>query len=219
MSASDGNYPVVLDLRGRSCLVVGAGRIAARKIAGLVAAGAIVTVVAPEVDEAVHQAAEGAEHAVTIEQRAFRPGDVRSRWLAITATGNPSIDRSVAAAAETAGVWVNSADDPANCTFTLPALHRDAPVVVAVSSAGVSPALTSWLRDRVGELCDDLFGGRTGEVAATLAEARARVKATGCSTETIDWRALLDGPFIGMLRDGHVEEARRLVDATIAEVR
>ncbi len=207
-------YPVSLDLHGRSVLVVGAGRVALRKVSGLVAAGAKVTVVAPETDPGVDALAEA--EVIAVERRAYRTGEADAYRLVVTATGVPDVDAQVAADADDAGVWVNAADDPANCSFILPAIHRDGPVSIAVSSSGTSPALASWLRDRTDGLIDELLGDATGEVAALLAAARAQVKATGRSTETIDWRRLLGGPFPGLVRDGHLDAARRLLDETIA---
>lgn len=207
-------YPVILDLHAKAVLVVGGGRVAARKVAGLVAAGARVTVVAPEIVGALD--ALVSQGTVSHERRQYAPGEAARYRLVVTATGVPEVDAAVAGDADADRVWVNAADDPANCSFILPAIHRDGPVSISVSSSGTSPALASWMRDRVAALTHELLGDATHEVAGMLAEARARVKATGRSTESIDWRRLLDGPFPGLVRDGHLDEARRLLDETIA---
>jgi siroheme synthase-like protein len=207
-------YPVSLDLHGRSVLVVGAGRVALRKVSGLLAAGAQVTVVAPETDPGIDTLAEA--EVIVVECRPYARGEAASYRLVVTATGVVEVDAQVAADADDAGVWVNAADDPANCSFILPAIHRDGPVSIAVSSSGTSPALASWLRDRIDGLLGELLGDATGEVAGLFAAARARLKASGRSTETIDWHGLLDGPFPGLVRDGHLDAARRLLDETIA---
>ncbi len=207
-------YPVVLDLHHKAVLVVGGGRVATRKVGGLVAAGAQVTVVAPQVDaELVARADRGT---LVLQRRRYRPGEAAHHRLVVTATGVAEVDAMVAADADAHGVWVNAADDPANCSFILPAIHRAGPVSIAVSSSGTSPALASWLRDRVAGLLTDTVGDAIVEVVGLLAEARARVKAQGRSTETIDWRGLLDGPFVDLVRDGRIEDARALLDATIA---
>src|SRR5829696_8208061 len=122
------DYPVYLDLTGVRVLVVGGGSVAARKIAGLCAAGAIVTVIAPNV---VH----GTE-AAQIEHRPYQHGDVTGFQLVVTATDDPEVNAAVAAEARAAHVFVNSADDPDNCTFILPAIGRRGPVTVAVSTGG-----------------------------------------------------------------------------------
>jgi siroheme synthase-like protein len=202
-------YPVVLDVAGRPCLVVGGGPVARRKVEGLVTCGALVTVVAPEVDPEI--VALGA----AVERRPYRRGEAAGYRLVVTATGVPEVDCAVAADAEAAGVWVNSADDTANCTFQLPAVHRDGSVTVSVSTGGASPALATWLRDRVaGQL-----GPGLGTLAALMAEARAKVTADGRPTTGLDWRAVLDGPLPDLVRAGRLEEARRLLDDAVRAAR
>jgi siroheme synthase-like protein len=194
-------YPVVLDVAGRPCLVVGGGPVARRKVDGLMACGALVTVVAPEIDPAI--VASGA----AVEARRYRSGEAAGYRLVVTATGVPEVDGAVAADAEAAGVWVNSADDTANCTFQLPSVHRDGPVSVSVSTGGTSPALASWLRRRVAA---DL-GPELGTLAALVAEARRTVTAEGRATTGVDWQGILDGPLPDLVRAGKIDEARQVL--------
>jgi siroheme synthase-like protein len=178
------DYPVFLSLDGVSVLVVGAGRVAERKVAGLVAAGARVTVVAPRVTAAVSAAVAGC--AGVVLERGFAPGDCTGHRLVIAATDDPVVNAAVAAEATAAGIWVNSADDPANCTFALPAIARSGPVVVAVGTGGASPALASHLRDRIAS---EVLDERVERAAAELARQRAEIHAAGGSTEAIEWAA------------------------------
>jgi siroheme synthase-like protein len=138
-------YPVLLDLRGRPCLVVGGGRVALGKVRGLLAVDATVTVVAPDVFD------ELAQLDVTVVRRPYEAGDLAGVRLAVAATDDPAVNHRVFLDGEAAGVWVNSADDPENCAFTLPAIARQGPITVAVSTGGHSPALASWLRDRLAD--------------------------------------------------------------------
>jgi siroheme synthase-like protein len=200
------SYPVSLDVRGRRCLVVGGGPVAARKARSLLECGALVTVIAPEVSPAF-----AALEPVTLEQRPYRAGDVTGFALVLTATGRPEIDGAVHADARAAGIWVNSADDLKHCTFTLPAVVRDGPVSVAVSTGGASPALASWLRSAVAAQVEGV-----GQLAALLSDARAAVKASGRSTEDIDWAALLDGSLPDLVRQGRITEATALLERAIA---
>jgi siroheme synthase-like protein len=177
--------------------------VATRKASGLLGCGAVVTVIAPEVCDAMTQLSP-----LTIARRHYRPGDASGYRLVITATGIPAVDGAVYADAEAAGVWVNSADDVAHCTFILPSVHRDGPVSVAVSTGGTSPALAQWLRARLAES----GGPALGELADLLGLARQRLHDAGRSTERVDWRALLDGPLPALVRAGRREEARALVE-------
>src|SRR5450432_568889 len=109
----------MLDLTSIPVLVVGGGSVALRKVQGLVNAGADVTVVALNVVDPIR------DLPVRVVIRAYTSADLESVRLVITATDDPAINAAVAADATALGIWVNSADDPANCTFTLPAVARD----------------------------------------------------------------------------------------------
>jgi siroheme synthase-like protein len=199
----------MLDLRGRSCLVVGGGPIAARKASGLVECGAVVTVVAPHVCADLTRLT-----AVTIERRPYAAGEAEEYRLVVTATGIPAVDGAVYADADAAGVWVNSADDGAHSTFILPSVHREGTVSVAVSTGGTSPALASWLRHRLAESA----GPGLGELAELLGQARRSLHDAGKSTEDVDWASLLDGPLPSLVRDGQHAEACALIEAATGVV-
>lgn len=199
----------MLDLRGRACLVVGGGPVAARKARGLLECDATVTVVALQVCEAMARLTP-----VTLERRAYATGEAGAYRLVVTATGIPAVDGAVFADAEAAGVWVNSADDTAHCTFILPSVHRDGSVSVAVSTGGASPALASWLRHKLAASA----GPRLGELAELLGQARQSLRHAGRSTEDVDWVSLLDGPLPAFVREGREAQARALIEATTGVV-
>jgi siroheme synthase-like protein len=181
-------YPVVLRLEGRRCLVVGGGVVAWRKVEGLLAAGARVTVVAPVVAEELRRLAQEHADRLAVEERPYRAGDLEGMWLAIAATDDPAVQQAVADDGERAGVWVNAADDPDRCAFFLPAVHRRHPVLVAVSTQGTSPALAGWLRDRLARA----LPARLEELVAAVAAERSALQATGRSTEGLDWPRRID---------------------------
>ena len=172
------DYPIVLDLTGAHVVVVGGGRVALRKVQGLLDAHADVTVVAPSVVDEIGRLP------VRVVTRAYEPGDLATARLVITATDDPAVNAAVAADAAGRGIWVNSADDPANCTFTLPAIARSGPITVAVSTGGASPALASHLRTEIEAWLNDV--GAAG-AAGELATQRKDMKTEGVSTESIDW--------------------------------
>jgi siroheme synthase-like protein len=169
---------VILDLHDVPVLVVGGGRIGARKAEGLAAAGARVRLVATEVTGYVDDV-EVAE----IRNRPFEAADLDDVRLVVTATGDPDVDAEVSRLARDRGIWANAADQPVDCEFILPAIARTGRVTVAVSTDGASPALARELRNVLADvLTDDLAA-----LAERLAGERAAVKATGESTEDIDW--------------------------------
>jgi uroporphyrin-III C-methyltransferase len=177
-------YPVMLQVAGRRCLVVGGGRVALRKIEGLIAAGAEVTVIAPEIDPRI----EALSDVITIERRLYDADDVTGFRLVITTTDDAAVNARVFDDAEAAGIWVNSADDIDHCSFTLPAVHRDGAVTVAVATDGQSPAFAAWLRDRVR----DALPIGVGEIAETLAAERRALHEARATTEGLDWRGRID---------------------------
>jgi siroheme synthase-like protein len=182
--------------------------VAARKARSLLECGAAVTVITPTLSREMEELVPALH---TLVRRAYMTGDASAFLLVVTATGIPEVDGAVYADAEAAGVWANSADDMAHSSFILPAVHRDGPVTVAVSTGGLSPALASWLRTRLAADCGDGIG----MLAQLLGEARAHMKETGRSTESVDWRQLLDGPLFELVRNGDIDGARATVQAAI----
>ena len=176
----------MLDVRDRPCLVVGAGPVGTRKVEGLLAQGALVTVVSPVLSTRVQALREDGQ--ITVGMRPYEPADLNGCWLVIAATGNETVNQSVYNDAQTARVWANCADEPDRCAFILPAVHRDGQITISVSTGGASPSLAKWLRDR---LADALPSDADG-LAVALAERRRQVQADGGSTEDIDWRPIID---------------------------
>ncbi len=213
-------YPVGLVLSGRRCLVVGGGEVASRKVSGLLAAGAEVHVVATEVGAALRSLAggdgggdgrEGGAN-LTLERRPYRQGEVAGYWLVVAATGDPSVNRAVYEDCQAARVWVNAVDAPGSCSFVLPAVARQGPVTVAVSTSGYSPALASWLK---AELSRQL-GPEVEVLAEMLASARAGLKAAGRHTEDVDWQPVVNWAMLDLIRSGRRAEAKERLEACLS---
>ena len=214
MSSANGRpaiagYPVNLVVAGRRCVVVGAGRIAARKIEPLLDAGADVFVVAPSVGDEVRSL--GRRWAPGSRRASLRADDLDGAWLATTATGDPTVDHDVFQAGEARRVWVNSADDPANCSFTLMSVVRRGDLVVTVGTGGRSPALAAWLRAR---LASEL-GPEYATLLDMLSEAREELRASGRSSEEPDWRGALDSGMLELIRAERVDEAKEMLRACL----
>jgi precorrin-2 dehydrogenase/sirohydrochlorin ferrochelatase len=209
MPVSDPLYPVNLVVAGRRCLVVGGGRVALQKVQGLLEAGATpatITVVAPDISDEI--TALG----VTTETRPYRRGEAADHRLAFAATGDPAVNQQVYDDGEAAGVWVNAADDPSRCSFTLPARVRQGKLLVTVSTGGHSPAVSAWLRQRL----DDELGPEYDQLIGVLAEVRSEIQATGRGTESLDWRSALDSGILDAVRAGRLEEAKERLRACLS---
>jgi siroheme synthase-like protein len=203
-------YPVNLLVAGRRCVVIGAGRIAARKIAGLLDAGAAVHVVAPDLgDEVVAWRDAGR---VTVAERPFEAADLDGAWLATAATPDPAVNAAVYQAGEARRVFVNAADDPAHCSFTLMSVVRQGDLVVTIGTGGRSPALATYLKDHVATE----MGPEWGALLDLLAEEREAAHAAGVSTETLDWRQALDSGILDLVRAGRVAQAKELLRACLS---
>ncbi|HEU5467797.1 MAG TPA: siroheme synthase CysG [Steroidobacteraceae bacterium] len=200
------HFPAFLDLRDAPVLLVGGGEVAARKLKLLRAAGARVTVVAPE---AVPEVSTMADGAVRWLARRFEPADLRGRRLAIAATGSRDVNSEVAAAARAANVPVNVVDDAALSTFIVPAIVDRSPLVIAISSGGAAPVLATRLRARIEALLDESWG-RLAELADRWrARIRVALPELAGRRRFYDW--LLDGPVAAALRAGRPEEAERVL--------
>lgn len=203
-------YPVNLIVSGRRCVVVGAGRIAARKIDSLLAAGAEVHVVAPRLGDQVRAWRD--EQRVTVDERTFESSDLDDAWLATTATDDPAVNNAVFEAGAQRRVWVNSADDPDNCSFTLMSVIRRGDLVVTIGTGGRSPALAAWLKERItAEL-----GPEYVTLLELLSEARESMRADGRSTEDADWKRALDSGMLDLVRAGRVSEAKELLRSCLS---
>lgn len=165
---SDPYYAAQLDLRGKQCVVVGAGKIARRKAEALTECGGTVTVVAPTIDPEIRQLPS-----VLVVEREYQADDLEDVWLVIAATDDEDVNAAVARDAAARHIWANVVDNPAWSSFILPAVLRRGPIAIGVSTAGASPALAAKVRDAIGDAVDPAYGA----VAELLAELRPRVLA------------------------------------------
>lgn len=195
-------YPVNLRLNGVPCLVVGGGEVAARKARGLLDCGAFVTVVAPTIVDELRT-----DSRVRWHQRDYQRGEVASYRVAITATGRPEVDGQVFEDAQATGIPVNAADDPAHCTFTLPAVLRKGDLQVAISTNGRSPAFATWFKKTLAsQITDDAL-----EAFDLVGEVRRELRRAGRPTEHAGWQQAFDDGLVDLIAKGERDEARALL--------
>ncbi len=160
-------YPIMLNVRGRLCVVVGGGNVGLRKVTGLREAGARVRLVSPELENSA--GLEGVE----IVRAAYDRGQLAGALLAFACTDDPDVNAHVYADARQAGVLINVVDKPEQCDFYAPATCGAGDVVVAVGTGGSAPALAGVLAKELARHLPE----RIGEFAAALDEVRAFVHA------------------------------------------
>jgi uroporphyrin-III C-methyltransferase/precorrin-2 dehydrogenase/sirohydrochlorin ferrochelatase len=204
-------FPLFLDLRGRTVVVVGGGTIAERKLDLVREAGPRLVVVAPAITPRLARlAAEGAlEH----RARTFADADLDGARFVIAATNDRAVNRAVADAADARGIPANVVDDLELSTGILPAIVDRSPIVVAISTQGTTPALARFVRERVESLVDESFGRLAGFCEGWRGRVKARVKDLSVRRRLYDW--LLRGPVADLVRRGREEEASALLDGAI----
>lgn len=205
-------YPVNLRVAGRPCLVVGGGQVAAAKVAGLLDCDALVRVVAPAVGPELDEMMATDDPLLTWDQRPYRAADVGGQMLVITAADDPEVNHAVYVDAVAAGVLVNSADDPDNCTFILPSRVRQGRLLVTFATGGHSPALSTWLRRRF----EAEFGPEYDTLIGVLSDERESIRSRGRSTEGLDWQSALDSGMLELIREGRVAEAKERLKACLS---
>ncbi len=169
--------PVMLDVRGRDCLVVGGGEVGRRKALALLDAGARVTVVDPDPMAALAALADAGR--LRLERRAYRAGEAARYRLVYAATNDHETNRRAAADAEGAGVWANVADEPELCTFHVPARVRRGALQVAIASNGEAPFAVRRLR----QLLERRLAGDWAAWIAAAARFRTRVRTLAVAPE------------------------------------
>ncbi len=164
-------YIACLKLSGRSCLVVGGGEIGLEKVEGLLACGAAVTVVAPELtNDGLRGLAD--EGSVIWHERGYRADDLTGKFIAIAATNDTDVNIAVYNDAEARAMLVNIVDVPSLCNFILPAIVRTGPLAIAISTAGASPALAKRMKREIAAS----FGEPYARLAIMLNDARGWAK-------------------------------------------
>jgi uroporphyrin-III C-methyltransferase / precorrin-2 dehydrogenase / sirohydrochlorin ferrochelatase len=191
-------YPVMLQLEGRTCLVVGGGGVALRKVEGLLQERARVRVVAPEPIEPVIELAR--QGRIELERRVYRKGEAAGYTLVFAATSDHETNQQVYEDAQQAGVWVNTADDPERCAFHLPARIQRGDLQITISSGGTAPFAVRRLR----QAFERIFGAEWTEWMAAAGRFRRRIR-TG-KREGAEELALFDRFF-----DSTVDEERLIV--------
>ncbi len=195
--------PTFMKIEGRPCLVVGGGDVAARKVSLLLAAGAKVTVVSPQL---VSSIAELVDHgAVTHVNREFDDSDMVELAIVIAATDNSDVNAHIATLANAKCIPINVVDNQALCSFIMPAMINRDPIQIAVSTGGASPVLARLLRSRL----ESMIPAAYGKLAALVEEFRDEVKARFSPEDRrAFWERIIHGPIAELTLAGRDDAAR-----------
>lgn len=207
-------FPISLKLQQQRCLIVGGGHIAYRKAGLLQKAGAIIDVVAPDIDAALLELVQQSQG--HYEAAAFNTEiPLRQYRLVIAATDDAAINRQVFEACEAENVLVNSVDDPPHCRFMVPAIVDRSPLLIAVATNGASPVLSRQIRTQL----ETSIPHGMGKLASFSGQWRAAVKAKiqNPDERRIFWENLYASPLKEQVFNDKLQEANRLIEQALQE--
>ncbi|MDM1271734.1 siroheme synthase CysG [Acinetobacter indicus] len=207
-------FPISLKLQQQRCLIVGGGHIAYRKAGLLQKAGAIIDVVAPDIDAALLELVQQSQG--HYEAAAFNTEiPLRQYRLVIAATDDAAINRQVFEACEAENVLVNSVDDPPHCRFMVPAIVDRSPLLIAVATNGASPVLSRQIRTQL----ETSIPHGMGKLASFSGQWRAAVKAKiqNPDERRIFWENLYASPLKEQVFNDNLQEANRLIEQALQE--
>ncbi|MGI8711148.1 MAG: precorrin-2 dehydrogenase/sirohydrochlorin ferrochelatase family protein [Acidimicrobiales bacterium] len=209
-------YPVLLDLAGAPCLVVGGGAVAERKVRGLLAVDADVTVLAPDLRAGLAEVVAAGQ--ATWAEGRYERGRAGGGWrFVVAATDAPSVNAEVVDDATATGTWANDATAPTGGPAALPAVERRGAVTVTVSTGGAHPGAARWLCDLAAAAVGPEHAAAVDLVAEVQAEAPAVAGPDGPSgAGRPDWRAAVDSGMLDLIRTGRRAEAKERLQACLS---
>jgi siroheme synthase-like protein len=196
-------YPIFLNLRDKKCVVVGGGHVALRKVKMLLKSGANVFVISrtshPEITKLSKR------KTIHLIQRDYKAGDLKNAVITLACTDVKEVNRKVAVEAKKANGLINVTDDPERSDFITPSFFKRGNLIVAVSTAGVSPALARKIRTKL----EKTFGQEYASMLSLVGEVRSTLKKKGYTIRGEVWQRALDlDSLIRRIRKGQREEAK-----------
>ena len=198
-------YPLNVDLSGRSLILVGGGRVAERKVRGILSAGTAtsICVIAPKITTVLQEHAAAGR--LCWKQAYYADGMLEGAFLVYAATDLREVNAAVAAEAKRRGIPVNVIDDPAASTFQVPASIHRGELILSVSTAGGSPALSRAIRMELEEMYPSAFGMWLERVSCLRVELQECISSS--SARTRFWHTALRPDILTMVRHGAMEKA------------
>ncbi|MDD4601389.1 Siroheme synthase [bioreactor metagenome] len=207
-------YPVNLHLDGQTCVVVGGGAVAERKVMPLLAANAKVAVISPQLTPRLAELAK--VRRIVHIARYYRQGDLQDAFLVICATDHQEVNRQAAQAAKQQGALINVADAPELGNFSVPAQVTSGDLLITVSTGGKNPVMARRLREELAAT----YGPEYGEYIALLGRIRVELKERLASTKEREafWRESIDQDILELLRQRKIKEAEAKVRNAISSI-
>ena len=194
-------YPVYLNIKRRSCVIIGGGEVAERKAQGLLDCGATISVISPKVTSGIQEMAQDGR--LQWKPREYQKGDLKGAFLAIAATDRKEVNEAIAKEAAIEKVVLNVVDNAPLCTFIAPSVVSRGDVTVAVSTGGASPALARKLRESL-ETSETM---EYAHLAGILSLARKELKRRGLEIHPDRWQESIRYELVDLVKSGKSEQA------------
>jgi len=204
-------YPVYIQMREQSCVVIGGGKIAEGKVEGLLAVKAKVTVIAPDLTPHLRDLAD--QKQIAHLERAYQPGDLTGAFMVICATDQAEINHQVWQEATSNHQLVNVVDDTPLCNFIAPSILRQGDLTIAISTSGKAPALAVRLKERLQREIGPEYE-RFLELAGELREPLAQ-HIPDFETRKALWYELVDSEILEVLASGDEAQAREIISGVV----
>jgi len=204
-------YPVYIQLRNQSCVVIGGGKIAEGKVEGLLAVEARVTVISPELSPRLQELSN--QKQITYIPRAYQAGDLTGAFMVICATDQAEINHQVWQEASANRQLVNVVDDTPRCNFIAPSILRKGDLTIAISTSGKAPALAVRLKERFQREIGPEYE-RFLELAGELREPLAK-HIPDFETRKALWYELVDSDILEVLARGEEDSAKEIISQVV----
>jgi siroheme synthase-like protein len=199
-------YPIMLNIKGKRCVVVGGGKVALRKIKVFLECGGKVTVISPALHQDLILLAQ--DKGIRLIKRDYETRDLDGAFVVIAATDLEEINRNVAHEAKKRGILVNVVDDPGESDFIVPSFLRRGDLTIAISTGGTSPALAKKIRTKL----EQDFGKEYGLLLPLIGEVRSTVKEKEIMVREEAWQEALDlDSLIRLMQKGQRNKVKTLL--------
>jgi precorrin-2 dehydrogenase/sirohydrochlorin ferrochelatase len=200
-------YPINLDIRGKTCLVVGGGGVGTRKIKTLSDCGAMVILVSPQADKTLIDLADAGK--IEWRQRTYQSSDLDGVFLVIGATDNDALNRQIHSDARQLDILCNIADSPELCNFIVPSTVRRGDLIISVSTSGKSPAFAKFIRKELEKQFDSQYGNFLRLMGAVRKQLLAESHTPQAHKQLFE--RLIEEGLLQLMKTGQTEDIDRLL--------
>ena len=212
MEGNKSFYPIYINLLNKSCLIVGGGIVAQRKVENLLEYGASITLVSPQITPVIKQYEQSG--VIKVVERNFEAQDLDYVFMVFIATNDSEVNRYIAELCVSRQILVNAVDDPPNCDFFVPAVVKRGSLAIAISTTGKSPLLARQIKEDL----ENIYSEEYSEYVDLLGEYREMIKNSipDINKRRLALAALIDLEILEGLKAGEREKVRERMEECIS---